>query len=58
VARRSNDADANASNRQVISAADSRVKVLVIATNEEQMIAHHTVTVLAESDQICPRGRA
>jgi acetate kinase len=37
------DADANARNAPVISAEHSRVRVHVIATNEEAMIAEHTI---------------
>ena len=37
------DREANAGNARVISAATSRVRVHVIATNEEAMIAEHTI---------------
>lgn len=40
------DADANAANALCISAEGSRVKVLVIPTDEERMIADHTLAVL------------
>jgi acetate kinase len=41
------DAAANAANAGRISAAGSRVPVLVLATDEEAVIARHTATVLA-----------
>jgi acetate kinase len=41
------DASRNAGNEAVISADDSRVRVLVMKTNEELMIARHTARVLA-----------
>ena len=37
------DAAANARNAQIISAGDSKLAVLVIPTNEEEMIARHTL---------------
>lgn len=40
------DDSANAANALVVSAHDSRVKVLVIPTDEERMIAGHTLGVL------------
>jgi acetate kinase len=40
------DATRNAGNETVISADDSRVRVLVLKTNEELMIARHTARVL------------
>jgi acetate kinase len=40
------DERANASNAEVISVADGRVKVRVVKTNEDLMIARHTATVL------------
>lgn len=40
------DAEANAANAPDISATGSRVKVLVIPTDEERMIADHTLAVL------------
>jgi len=40
------DDDANAANALYISARDSRVKALVIPTDEEWMIAHHTLATL------------
>ncbi len=41
------DADANAARRSLISRTDSRVKVYVIPTNEELMIARHTLDLLS-----------
>ena len=41
------DAGANAKNAQVISRPDSRVRVLVVPTDEEYMIALHTLAVLS-----------
>ena len=38
---------ANRANAQVISSDMSRVRVFVIATNEEAMIARHTLAALA-----------
>jgi acetate kinase len=40
------DADANDANETKISAADSRIPVFVIPTDEERMIAQHTVEVM------------
>jgi acetate kinase len=40
------DEDANTKNAATISAPDSRVKVLVVPTDEEAMIAHHAAAVL------------
>ena len=40
------DADANDANEVKISAADSRIPVFVIPTDEERMIAQHTVEVM------------
>ena len=37
------DATANARNAQIINTADSKLGVLVIPTNEEEMIARHTL---------------
>jgi len=39
------DAAANAENRTLISSADSAVKVFALPTNEEAMIAEHTINV-------------
>jgi acetate kinase len=44
------DQDANKQNQQIISAANSPVPVFVIPTNEEQMIARHTIA-LAETGE-------
>ncbi len=41
------DAKRNAGNEEIISADDSRVRVRVMKTNEELMIARHTARVLA-----------
>jgi acetate kinase len=41
------DADANAARKQLISRKDSRVPVYVIPTNEELMIAQHTLELLS-----------
>lgn len=43
------DPDANLAGSMVISAPQSRVKVLVVPTNEELMIARHTVRLLVRS---------
>jgi len=45
------DRDANERSAAVISTPDSRVRVMVIPTDEEKMIAMHTVRVLAGADQ-------
>ncbi len=42
------DAGANAAKAFDIAAADSRVPVFVVATNEEMMIARHTIDVLGQ----------
>jgi len=47
------DTDANAAGKPVISERGSRVVLRVIATNEELMIARHTVALL--SDEIAKR---
>jgi acetate kinase len=41
------DSDANARNAQIISSGDSKLSVLVIPTNEEEMIARHTLSCIA-----------
>jgi len=41
------DADANASNAEIISAAGSEIDVCVIPTNEEWIIARHTAELIA-----------
>jgi acetate kinase len=43
------DSEANAANALRISRAESRVAVLVVPTDEELMIARHTVALLAKS---------
>jgi acetate kinase len=42
------DAQANAANAGVISSATSRVTVLVLATDEEQVIADEAISILHE----------
>jgi acetate kinase len=41
------DADANAANKLLISRRDSRLPIYVVATDEEQMIARHTLALLS-----------
>jgi acetate kinase len=41
------DADANARNAEIISTGDSKLAVLVIPTNEEEIIARHTLGCIA-----------
>jgi acetate kinase len=41
------DVKANAAHKPIISRPDSRVKVLVIPTDEELMIAEHTLAVMS-----------
>ena len=41
------DPGANTSNRQLISQPESRVRVYVLPTDEELMIARHTVALLS-----------
>jgi len=43
------DRDANVAGKESISAAGSRVKLLVIPTDEEQMIARHTLSLLSQA---------
>jgi acetate kinase len=45
------DPAANAAHARLISRRDSRVELYVIATDEELMIAHHTLTLLSERAQ-------
>jgi acetate kinase len=54
------DADANAKHALRISRADSRVAALVVPTDEELMIARHTVALLAEhgTDRLTSRKLA
>jgi len=42
------DPDANAANRELISRSNSRVALYVIPTDEEQMIARHTLSLLSK----------
>ena len=42
------DSEANANGNSRISGADSRVALLVVPTDEELMIAQHTVALLSE----------
>jgi acetate kinase len=44
------DAEANRERRSVISASESRVPVYVVPTNEELMIARHTLETLSKQD--------
>jgi acetate kinase len=48
------DDDANAANAALISTPDSRVQVRVIATDEESMIATHTINVLYPTSRATP----
>jgi acetate kinase len=45
------DPAANLENRLAIHATSSRVRVWVLPTDEEQMIAHHTFSTALEADQ-------
>jgi acetate kinase len=45
------DREANKQNREVISSASSSVRVFIVPTNEEQMIARHTVALAAGDDE-------
>ncbi len=49
------DDGANCANARRISAADSQIAVMVIPTDEERMIAMHTVAMLAPRDAIVAR---
>ncbi len=49
------DAAANAENRTLISRRDSRVPVYVVPTDEELMIARHTLSLLREASTAQPR---
>jgi acetate kinase len=42
------DADANARHAPLISSSASRIPLYVLPTDEEAMIAHHTLAKLAE----------
>jgi acetate kinase len=48
------DAAANAENKTLISQADSRVPVYVVPTDEELMIARHTLSVLKQASTTQP----
>jgi len=41
------DRDGNVGNRELISTANSRIKLLIVPTDEEQMIARHTLALLS-----------
>jgi acetate kinase len=43
------DQDSNTKNKELISTGNSRVKLLVVPTDEEQMIARHTLALLSET---------
>jgi len=49
------DPAANAARKSLISQPDSRVPTYVIPTDEEQMIARHTLALLAGTDESRPR---
>jgi len=49
------DPAANAARKSLISRPDSRVPTYVIPTDEEQMIARHTLALLAGTDESRPR---
>src|SRR5262249_41519093 len=49
------DADANAARKPLISRKDSRVAVYVIPTNEELMIARHTLELLLTQRGTAPK---
>jgi acetate kinase len=49
------DPAANAENRQTISRADSRIPAYVVPTDEELMIAQHTLSLLANRPSANPR---
>ncbi len=46
------DRDSNAANTELISTAKSRVGLLVIPTDEEQMIARHTLSLLSDASSL------
>ena len=52
------DAQANDENRSLISSADSRTRVLVVPTDEELMIARHTLALLDKGSRQPQRERA
>ncbi|MGA6978999.1 MAG: acetate kinase, partial [Pseudolabrys sp.] len=49
------DQDASAARKSLISRKDSRVAVYVIPTNEELMIAQHTLELLSTSRGTSPK---
>ena len=49
------DAGANAAGSTLIGAADSRIGLFVVPTDEELMIARHTLALLADCDQRADR---
>lgn len=51
------DAAANAEGRSLISASDSRIPVHVIPTDEELMIARHTLSLLNRASTVQPQKR-
>jgi acetate kinase len=48
------DHDANAARKSLISRADSRIPIYIVATDEELMIARHTVSLLAKRNAEVP----
>lgn len=46
------DREANKQSRKVISSANSPVRVFIVPTNEEHMLAHHTVAVAADANAV------
>jgi acetate kinase len=50
------DPAANSSHAQLISRSDSRIRVFVVPTDEELMIAQHTLSVLLSSRSPSPHG--
>lgn len=52
------DTAANAAGTHVISTAGSRVKALVLPTNEEWMIARHTAELIVKHTKVSPIGTA
>ena len=50
------DSEANHECRTVISAQQSRIPVYVVPTNEELMIARHTLAVLSKTHALCERN--
>jgi acetate kinase len=52
------DAEANEEGAQLISGPESRVRLLVVPTDEELMIARHTVSLLPAHEESAVRSRA